>query len=437
VAPSSSVPWQRTGPVGRRAPRLPPTAYTFHHSSVYDQRLAYPSTADDYSSYSAYRLRKTKAAGTLAPPSIEPLFTPLPCPLSPSTVPSLPLPTSLPLATLPLVPVHWGWSAEDPVVRLVSMRSRYFSLAAAANDRRTASADGSSLTPSLPDSTSDEQPAAPFPYPCPALRPPIVRATCPTPTSALPALAASSYPIPARLPSPSPAPSLPLPASLSLATLPPVHAHWGWSAVDPVVRLVSMRSRYFSLAAAANDRRTASADGSAKRPSPMVMIRSQGITSVEQPAVPFPYPCPALCPPIVRATCPTPASALPTLAASSYPIPARLPSPSHSTPGSHASRSHKYIHACPTHLSPFHTHHAVHYTLSSAMAAAPSTTPPEPCRAAPRRAAPRRAAPRRAAPQSRHVATRRDAARRDACATHVRRVRDACATRARRVCDAT
>jgi hypothetical protein len=107
----------------------------------------------------------------------------------------------------------------------------------------------------------------------------------------------------------------------------------------------------------------------------MVMIRSQGITSVEQPAVPFPYPCPALCPPIVRATCPTPASALPTLAASSYPIPARLPSPSHSTPGSHASRSRKYIHACTSRLSPFHTHHAVHYTLSFSKATAPSTIP--------------------------------------------------------------
>jgi hypothetical protein len=171
VAPSSSVPWQRTGLVGRRAHRLPPTAYTFHHSSVYDQRLSYPSTADDYNSYSAYRLRKTKTADTLAPPSIELVFT---------------------------------------------------------------------------------------------------------------------------------------------------------------------------------------------------------------PCVPFPYPCPVLCPPIVRATCPTPTSALPALAASSYPIPARLPSPSHSTPGPHASRSHTYIHAYPARLSPFHTHHAVHYTLSSSKAAAPSTAYPIP-----------------------------------------------------------
>jgi len=31
---------------------------------------------------------------------------------------------ALPLSTLPPVPVHWGWSAEDPVVRLVSMRIR-------------------------------------------------------------------------------------------------------------------------------------------------------------------------------------------------------------------------------------------------------------------------------------------------------------------------
>ena len=32
---------------------------------------------------------------------------------------------ALPLTTLPPVPaVHWGWSAEDPVVRLVSMLKR-------------------------------------------------------------------------------------------------------------------------------------------------------------------------------------------------------------------------------------------------------------------------------------------------------------------------
>ena len=81
-------------------------------------------------------------------------------------------------------------------------------LASTANDCRTALADGfPSLIPSLPDSTTVEQPAAPFPYPCPILRPPLVRATCHT---HLPPL---SLPSP---PPPTPSPS----ASLPLATLP-------------------------------------------------------------------------------------------------------------------------------------------------------------------------------------------------------------------------
>jgi len=91
---------------------------------------------------------------------------------SPSLIPALPL------TTLPPVPVHWGWSTEDPVVRLVSMLKRLIKaysitvtlplfVASVAHDRRTALADGyPSLIPSLPHSTTVEQPAAPF-YPTP------------------------------------------------------------------------------------------------------------------------------------------------------------------------------------------------------------------------------------------------------------------------------
>jgi len=131
----------------------------------------------------------------------------------------------------------------------------------------------------------------------------------------------------------------------------------------------------FFGASVASDRRTASADGS-----PSLILSLPDSTTVEQPAAPLPRsPTPALPtlhPPLGltrRATCHTPTSAFPALAASSYPIPVRLPSPSNSAHVPHASRSHQYIHTCPTRLPPIHTHHAVHYTLFSCNATAPAT----------------------------------------------------------------
>jgi len=112
------------------------------------------------------------------------------------------------------------------------------------------------------------------------------------------------------------------------------------------------------LASTANDCRTALADGF-----PSLIPSLPDSTTVEQPAAPFPYPCPTLRPPLVRATCHTPTSTLPALAASSYPIPVRLPSPSNSAHVPHASRSHQYIHTCALPVSP-------RFTCTT-----PSTTP--------------------------------------------------------------
>jgi len=78
-------------------------------------------------------LETTFSTHTTTPPlptsiSSIPTFTREVMPPSPSPHPHpSSLIPALPLTTLPPVPMHWGWSAEDPVVRLALMRLRYLS----------------------------------------------------------------------------------------------------------------------------------------------------------------------------------------------------------------------------------------------------------------------------------------------------------------------
>jgi len=166
----------------------------------------------------------------LPAPRPPPLLPPSPPP--PTPPPPASLPTSLPLATLPPVHVHWGWSAEDPVVRLVSMRLCRLSFRPLPHTivgllRQT---DPPSLLPfQTAPRTSIQLPHCPTPAPPTA-----------HPTSVLPAPRSPPL-LPPLPPAPTPPPPAYLPTSLPLATLPPVHVHWGWSAEDPVVQLVSMR----------------------------------------------------------------------------------------------------------------------------------------------------------------------------------------------------